>query len=640
MKPNSRIWYQPLKYLALFLLITACNEEELETPTPDIENIQLNQTELTMYFGDQVQLEAQIIPETADSNLIWSSANEAVASVDNSGLVWATYSGLQDFTNQEALRGKETIISATSADGKISKTCKVSVFPKISICNSSHTPLAQFQKAGDSFIIRKVYLSKDNWYYFHFLDHEDSYWIGSPSDFQVNELNTLQRTEQFNQHFEVPESRDYDILIKGNYQIGLYFHPSAYFTEEVLYLKIGETKEAKLIDPLNQIQNPTWMCGDQAIATVKDGKVTGVSSGETTLTLNTDSGLCISCTVIVLPNEIDGTLHQPANCHIAPKSGKYHFRTVMGNSNSLIEGITSAEVLWEDLGTYVYTKTGDLITEVSYRDNFVTYVIPEDYHYGNSVIAVKDAAGKILWSWHIWLTEEPKEQTYHKYIYDEENSSWDNPIYYFTDEIMGIVMDRNIGAISDEPGGEITSPDQNSHSFGLLYQWGRKDPFPIYKARSSITWPIPVQSDKNTGNIEYSIAHPTTFMLGNAGNDDWYYFPKKGDTDNTRWSAVKTIYDPCPYGWRVPEHEIWSHLGNSYNEQRGGLLYDVSSSEKAWYPAAGRYNSKTGETEVTWYGGYYWSLEAYAFDIWPGTIFPTNGGGRAAGQSIRCIRDI
>ncbi len=444
--------------------------------------------------------------------------------------------------------------------------------------------------------------------------------------------------DHFGESFKVPVSTDYDIFIKEDNIVGVYFHPSVYFAEEVLYLQMGKTKEAKLFDPANQIHNPAWVCSDESIATVKDGQITAVSSGEATLTLNADY-VSITCKIVVLPAEMDGTIHQPANCHIAPKSGKYHFRTVIGNSNDIIDGIAGAEVLWENFGTYTQTNVGDLITEVSYKNNYITYVIPANHTQGNAAIAVKDASGKILWSWHIWITEEPKEQTYYKYIYDEDNSSWDNPVYCFTNEITGIVMDRNLGAVSAKPGGYLTSPEQNFESFGLHYQWGRKDPFPTSKIRSSIVWPSPVQSDRNTGNIEYSIAHPTTFMLGNAGNNDWYYFPKKGDVDETRWSAVKTIYDPCPFGWRVPAYELWSHLGNSYDEQRGGLIYDISPSEKAWYPAAGRYNSYTEEHEDFWMIGYYWSFDARSFDFNIGVGFH-DGGERAAGQSIRCIRDI
>ena len=70
------------------------------------------------------------------------------------------------------------------------------------------------------------------------------------------------------------------------------------------------------------------------------------------------------------------------------------------------------------------------------------------------MIAVKDASGKILWSWHIWATDfDPNAKTL-KYTNDN-GSTWE-------------FMDRNLGAANAESG--------SFGAFGLLYQWGRKDP--------------------------------------------------------------------------------------------------------------------------------------------------------------------
>ena len=112
-------------------------------------------------------------------------------------------------------------------------------------------------------------------------------------------------------------------------------------------------------------------------------------------------------------------------------------------------------------------------------------------------------------------------------------------------------MDRNLGATSATPG--------DVGALGLLYQWGRKDPFlgsssisSNTEAMSTITWPSAVESNNSTGTIDYATANPTTFITYNGKNHDWYY---TGDssTDDTRWQSSKTIYDPCPAGWRVPD---------------------------------------------------------------------------------------
>ena len=68
---------------------------------------------------------------------------------------------------------------------------------------------------------------------------------------------------------------------------------------------------------------------------------------------------------------------------------------------------------------------------------------------GNALIALCNADGDILWSWHIWFTDDPRGQEYY-------NNA-------------GTMMDRNLGATSATPG--------DVGALGLLYQWGRKDPF-------------------------------------------------------------------------------------------------------------------------------------------------------------------
>jgi hypothetical protein len=160
------------------------------------------------------------------------------------------------------------------------------------------------------------------------------------------------------------------------------------------------------------------------------------------------------------------------------------------------------------------------------------------------------------------------------------------------------MMDRNLGATSATPG-EVGA-------LGLLYQWGRKDPFlgssSISKnayASSTITWPTGVISDFSSGTIEYTIANPTTFVTYNDLNGDWY-FTGSDSTDDTRWQSEKTIYDPCPLGWRVPdggETGVWSKASGTsldFSHTFDSSNYGMDFSNKfgsdlvIWYPAAGR----------------------------------------------------
>ena len=327
---------------------------------------------------------------------------------------------------------------------------------------------------------------------------------------------------------------------------------------------------------------------------------------------------------------------EPANSFIVSQTGTYMFEAVKGNSSESVGSVASAEVLWESFGTSETPKVGSLVSSVSIQGNAIVFEVADPFREGNAVIVAKDASGTILWSWHIWLTDQPEEHVYN-------NNA-------------GTMMDRNLGATSATPG--------DVGALGLLYQWGRKDPFlgsssisSNTEAKSTITWPYAVSSDSSNGIIEYAIANPTTFITPNSSNYDWYY-TGSSSTDDTRWQSEKTIYDPCPVGWRVPDgggDGVWSKaLGSSssnagtYDSTNCGMNFSgkFGSASTIWYPASGyRVNDFWGADDVG-YDGYYWSVTPsnskayYLYFSYPaGNVNPSDYRNRAAGLGVRCFKE-
>ena len=341
-----------------------------------------------------------------------------------------------------------------------------------------------------------------------------------------------------------------------------------------------------------------------------------------------------------LSDATDLSANGTANCYIVSRAGTYKIRTVKGNDNNMmLSSVSKATILWETFGTDVKPERLDLIKGVCYKNGYLIFETASTFKEGNAVVAVKDAAGNILWSWHIWLTDQPQGQV------------------YFNN--AGTMMDRNLGATSATPG--------DVGALGLLYQWGRKDPFlgssaisSNTVAQSTITWPSPVSSNSSTGTIAYATANPTAFTSTNS-NYDWYY-TGSSSIDNTRWTTSETsksIYDPCPAGWRVPDggsNGVWSKaLGSSsyftkeslYDSTNEGMNFSgkFGSASTIWYPASGyRYNSDGGLNFVG-SNGLYWcaspsdsSADCPYFNS-NGFVHPSGSSSRARGQSVRCLQE-
>ena len=340
-------------------------------------------------------------------------------------------------------------------------------------------------------------------------------------------------------------------------------------------------------------------------------------------------------------------MYKTANCYIVTEAGDYKFRaTHKGNSNMEADKLTIsyAKVLWETFGTRTKPAEGDLVNSVTYdRAGYINFVATEmkgsaiiaAYHDNSTPEDLTD--DEIVWSWHIWLTDQPLEEIY-KDNTPEDNT--DNPI----------MMDRNLGATS-------------TTATGFLYQWGRKDPFPsglndtyIYETTRPDYGNDIIKSTPEMGTIEVSIKNPMKYIEFNSSNSDWQYVQ-----DNTRWSSIKTNYDPSPYGWRVPDggpNGVWCNAGlsdadgmiyassvNAYQGILQGMDFPILLDETTtFYPAAGNFSSTV--YDVSYWGGY-WSVtveesSAYMLHFNFNEMMyldPSFSTLRAETCAIRCMKD-
>ena len=318
----------------------------------------------------------------------------------------------------------------------------------------------------------------------------------------------------------------------------------------------------------------------------------------------------------VAGTDLSDAAKAPANCYIVSAPGQYKFPAMRGNGGEYVKGGAKAEVLWESFGTSVSPSVGDLVTNAGFKNNYVSFEVPETYREGNAVIAVRNSAGKILWSWHIWLTDQPAECVL-------PNGA-------------GTIMDRNLGA-TDKAADRI-------ESYGLLYQWGRKDPFMgeagwnfVHTAFSAGTeW---TNKNAEIQGEEYWIANPMDYT-------SWDVF------DETLWEPdKKKRQDPCPAGWRVPacneNDNFWASVAGCLNNSSAfksteyGLTLTIST-PSTWFPCVG-WGTDPFSVKESGGHGYYWLAyyhnHSYAIHNYYSPVLELESMLYHLNCAVRCIKE-
>ena len=303
---------------------------------------------------------------------------------------------------------------------------------------------------------------------------------------------------------------------------------------------------------------------------------------------------------------------------------------------SVVGAPTKTKIVWQQGEKDV---AGDVVSSVSVTGT--TLKVTKTGKAGNALVAVCDASDNILWSYHVWV------------------ASVSDVTYTNSPKGTFQMMDRHLGATSTTP--------KDRNAYGLFYQWGRKDPMarnltaPYPAPGNTPTYgndPSPLQKSTGataeTGTIAWANQHPDTRLLSSA---DWYMGAGSNDL---LWgwidanSGVKTVYDPCPAGYRVGDYNCFAELipGTSAdcNAQYGHMMVTDGGSTKSYYPTGGYLIQNSDFMQYMEFRGYVWnnqpatgpngtdSATPNRFMYNNAGITKVKGEYRAAGMSIRCVK--
>ena len=200
--------------------------------------------------------------------------------------------------------------------------------------------------------------------------------------------------------------------------------------------------------------------------------------------------------------------------------------------------------------------------------------------------------------------------------------------------------------------------------YGKLYQWGRKygqgydgelyDVDFNYLGKCSDSEVPSILSGSVSVSVGESLSNSGKFYRGSSSSDWDWCSPQNAELWNSGSESkpVKTDYDPCPDGWRVPTYAELDELNNNSsswttnaNGQPGywfsGPNSYTASVPQVFFPAAGCRYAGSGSADHRGRHGYYWSSRPYDTDAY--YLYFSFGvrmyyNHRAAGCSVRCVQ--
>lgn len=225
--------------------------------------------------------------------------------------------------------------------------------------------------------------------------------------------------------------------------------------------------------------------------------------------------------------------------------------------NKLVEGTLpalTANVEWELATDATALAQDSVVSSVSLESDVLKVTVGSKT--GNAVVSIKSGE-KILWSYHIWVTDVKPSDV----VYVQGSDSYS-------------LMDRDLGAVW-APNWDTRSANKAYKTYGMMYEWGRKDPLPTYgvSAYATASKPLFTQETLVRNYPVNCFNNPLKRFVGAEGksdataaiypssiNNQILWGVKAADPIKTvektlvkQSNTVKTVYDPCPEGYMVPQ---------------------------------------------------------------------------------------
>lgn len=363
-----------------------------------------------------------------------------------------------------------------------------------------------------------------------------------------------------------------------------------------------------------------------------------------------------------------------ANCYVVREAGIYKFPLVYGNaiksgainsaaytnnggsnSHDFVEGngtkITSPYI--ENISGEVASVQLSIIDEpVAFYNptivegsncRYVQFEVPVVPATGaNGIISIKNKSGVIVWNWHIWV--------------------WSHDLAPVTiTNSTGVnynILPVNLASTYDSDGVHIKN---------WFYQFGRPTPVlgpESYKSNTNMTsyGALALSVKSMAANIQTGIQNPNiVYYSNNSTSQNLNWFTTNSSKTFNLWDAsqtttgrsdnsvVKTVYDPCPVGFHIPNGNTFSYFSTSniVGSYDYGYKFKRNSSDSVgvFFPSSGNRGRITGALENVGAIGSVWTSaassvnSAWYFRLYSGSVTFTDNY-RSFACSVRPVQEV
>ena len=293
----------------------------------EITSITLNYWDAEMLIGESLQLDSDVLPEDATNRSVsWSSSDESIASVSDSGLVTAKKLGT-------------VTITATANDGSdISASCKIMIKQPILVTGISlNKSVAEIKKGNAVTLVAEVTPETAT--------QKTLKWTSSNERVATVSNGVVKGVSEGTATITVSATDGSGISATCSITVTPILVTSIELNHSSADVLIGESLQlqATVLPEDAKYRSVTWSSSDESIASVSgSGLVTGNKLGTATITAtaNDGSGIKASCRITVKPVVVTGITLNEESVELYPKG------TIDLTATLQPENATKKEVVW------------------------------------------------------------------------------------------------------------------------------------------------------------------------------------------------------------------------------------------------------------------------------------------------------